>query len=368
MPDYIVETLFILLRLGGGFVDMRCVDYALFKRLSKIDWVTLKEESKKQGVSILILDGLNEVVKYHKVIHSVDPSWWKEFLLEWMGSFLATENENRCQIATMRKMAEIWNKSGCRVMVMKGQVNGLMYPNPLHRSPGDIDCYLFGDYALGNDIARLVGAKVDEGWYKHSQIYFNGELFENHLYFVQTREGRRSKRLQLELEHALDIDQFNIYPNSKIVLPSAQWNAMFLTYHACSHFLIEGLRMKQILDWAMFLKKEQKNVDWKAFYGYCDRYHFRRFADAITVISVNYLGVKVYNSEITTESPYAEKILKSTLFDGDYIYNAGESVWKSRWHVIRSLFKYRWKYEEIYQESIWKQLWWYASGYFFKTE
>ena len=118
----------------------------------------------------------------------------------------------------------------------------------------------------------------------------------------------------------------------------------------------------------MFLKKEQNNVDWKSFYEYCDRYHFRGFADAMTAISVEYLSVKIENTDITTESPYVEKILKSTLYDGDYIYSAGETIWKSRWLVIQSLFKYRWKYEEVYQESVLKQLWWYFTGFLFHTD
>jgi hypothetical protein len=164
-----------------------------------------------------------------------------------------------------------------------------------------------------------------------------------------------------------DIEK-STFLESKVLLPPVQWNAMFLTYHACAHLLSEGLRLKQILDWTMFLKKEQNNVDWKAFYEYCDRYHFRRFVDAMTAISIKYLGIAVDNPEITTESPHTEKILKSTLYDDDYIYNVGENIWKSRWHVIRSLFKYRWRYEEIYEESVWKQLWWYASGFLLHTE
>ena len=120
----------------------------------------------------------------------------------------------------------------------------------------------------------------------------------------------------------LHVSKWNTFPESEILLPPVQWNAMFLTYHGCAHFLSEGLRLKQILDWAMFLKKEQNNVDWKAFYEYCDRYHFRRFADAMTAISAEYLGVIIENTDITKESPYMEKILRSTLYDDDYIYNA----------------------------------------------
>ena len=50
----------------------------------------------------------------------------------------------------MNDLAGRWKLQGCRVMVMKGQANGAFYPRPDHRSPGDIDCYLYDDYAKGN--------------------------------------------------------------------------------------------------------------------------------------------------------------------------------------------------------------------------
>lgn len=359
------KELFALLRLGLGNSTPDKENLSDFIMMSSDQWERLGTKALKQGGLGIVIDGIERL---DATPFGPTRELSKEKKLEWIGQAMQIEQANRHQIMVMNDLAQKWIVEGCCVMVMKGQTNSFMYPYPEHRLPRDIDCYLFENYQLGNDIANREGANVDEVWYKHSQISYKGELFENHLYFVHTREGKRSKRLQKELEQALQVKEWSNFPDSKVLLPPVQWNAMFLTYHACSHFLSEGLRLKQILDWSMLLKREHNNVDWKAFYGYCDRYHFRRFADAMTAICVHYLGVKVENDEITTESPYIEKILKSTLYDEDYIYNAGESIWKSRWHVIRSLFKYRWRYEEVYQESVWKQLWWYASGYIFKTE
>ena len=132
-------------------------------------------------------------------------------------------------------------------MVFKGQASGTMYPQPQHRSPGDIDCYLFEDYVRGNDIAREAGAKVDEGWYKHSQILYKGEMFENHQFFVHTRDGKRGKRLEKELEEALKVDKTQFLPlTTNTILPPTQWTAMFLTYHAFAHFISEGLRLGDV--------------------------------------------------------------------------------------------------------------------------
>ena len=118
----------------------------------------------------------------------------------------------------------------------------------------------------------------------------------------------------------------------------------------------------------MFLKAHQKDVEWDAFYTFCERNHLRRFADAATAISVQHLGVQISNPSISTTSPYADKILHNALYDDDYVFSSGESGWKNRLHIVKNLFRYRWKYEDVYQTSVWKQLWWYVSGYLFKTE
>ena len=88
----------------------------------------------------------------------------------------------------------------------------------------------------------------------------------------------------------------------------------------------------------------------------------------MTTIAMKYLGVKKLIPNIVCESPYADKILQSALYDEDYVFGSGKGNWYNRFHLIRNMFHYRWKYEEIYQTSVWKQLWWYATGFIFKTE
>lgn len=360
-----MNIFFALLRLGLNTSTIEKENLSDFIMLTEKEWDRFGNMARNQGVLGIMLDGIG---KLENTRYGLTRELQTDLKLEWIGEVLQIEQMNRQQTLVMKDLAEKWNLAGCRVMVMKGQANGLSYPNPLHRSPGDIDCYLFENYDRGNEIARKVGANVDEGWYKHSQISYKDELFENHQYFVHTREGKRSKSLQKELVETLNVDQWAFFPDSSIFLPPAQWNAMFLIHHACGHFITEGLRLKQVLDWAMFLQKEQDKVDWERFYAYCNRHHLRRFADSITAICVKHLGIQITNPVITTESPYADKMLQSTLFDDDFIYSAGESRWGGRLHLVKNLFKYRWKFEEIYQQSVWKQLWWYFVGFIFHTE
>lgn len=374
------DAFLTLIRLGIETEVATSANTQSFGELSQKDWERIRDMSEKQGVSAVVMDGLSRLVEKHGkdgIAPNIDRDWWQMYVLEGTGSLLQTEQSNNQQLQVMDSLASRWAVKGCRVMVFKGQASAKMYPKPEHRSPGDIDCYLFENYAKGNGIAREVGADVDEGWYKHSQIFYQGETFENHQYFVHTRDGKRGKRLQKALSEELKIENGKwIIGNSSslekltesTILPPVQWVAMFLTYHACAHFVSEGLRLKQLLDWAMLLEKHQNDVDWKRFYEFCEQCHLKRFADAATAICVNYLGVKVLNPDIATDSPYANKILDSALYDDDYVFGSGEGSWHNRWHLVKNLFRYRWKYEDIYEESVWRQLWFYASGYLFHTE
>lgn len=171
------------------------------------------------------------------------------------------------------------------------------------------------------------------------------------------------------MEEALNVGDLEYAKLSEyVVCPPVQWTAMFLTYHACAHFISEGLTLKQLLDWAMFLNKHQNDVAWEKFYKFCSRHHLSRFADVSTSIAKNYLGIKITNKDIQSDSPYTERVLRSALYDNDYVFGSGKGNWYNRFHLIRNLWTYRWKYRDIYQMSPLRQLWYYATGFIFKTE
>ncbi len=366
------DSLFQLLRIGLGIEQPSDGAIGHLASISSEKWKKLRDLAERQGVAAIVIDGLNDLSqKYGKnsIGAGVDPEQWKLFMLEWMGSLLMIEQANEVQKEVMNNLTKKWNEAGCRVMVMKGQANGLFYPHPNHRATGDIDCYLFENYAKGNEIARTNGAKVDESWYKHSVISYKNETFENHQYFVHTRDGKGGKILEKELEEALKVDCSQFTPLSEsVVCPPMQWTAMFLTYHACAHFISEGLNLKQILDWAMFLNKHQNDVDWEKYYEFCGRHHLSRFANVSTSLAKNYLGIKITNKDIQSDSPYTECVLRSALYDNDYVFGSGKGNWYNRFHLIRNLWTYRWKYRDIYQMSPLRQLWYYATGFIFKTE
>ena len=359
---YEQQALLYLVRLGIGNNAESDFDY------TGVNWRNIVDPSFAQGVPAIAVDGLQNLYESNPSLNlEIDRPELESLKYEWFGSCFETENSNVRQRKVLGAMADVWAENGIRTMLMKGQANSLYYPNPLHRATGDIDIFL-SDYDLGNMVAAEVGANVDTGWYKHSQIHWKGEMFENHQYFVHTRDGKRGKKLDRTLRELLEGAEYEYLPDSKVLLPPVMFNALFLTYHSLAHFVSEGIRLKQILDWTLFLQKEQARIDWPKFYALCDEFHFRRWVDAMNDIAVHQFGVVVTVPGVMCDSPFAGKILHSALNDKDFVFSSGKGGWANRLHLITNMFKYSWKYHQIYQESILKQLWYYASGFVFRTE
>lgn len=366
------EFLFQLLRIGLQTRTPVDEDLSALQRFKRDDWESLFEIAKHQSVAAIVYDGVESIISIlGKGFFDLcgDISFWDSFLDSWKEySREYYVAGNMKQLAVIADIQERWAQCGIKMMLMKGMAMGYYYPVPKYRCPGDIDCYLFDDYARGNEIAKTFASKVDERWYKHSQIKYADELIENHRFFVHTREGRSSKALERILVNTLDTKDFDTLPGTGALLPPPMFNALFLTYHALTHFLEEGLRLKQLLDWAMFLDKNADEIDWSEFYSICEKYHMRRFAEVATDVAVNYLGVKLENTQVVTSSPFTTRVLESTFNDKDYVFSSGEGGWKNRLHIVRNLWKYRWKYYQIYQHSVIRQLWYYVTGFLFKTE
>ncbi len=365
------ESLFTLLRIGLNIEQPSEKCCSLLSTFGNKEWTSLFLMAEKQAVVALMFDGLQKVCeKYGDVIHAkIKKDTWCYWVINLTSRMLAVERQNEHLSETTQIIAGLWHRGGLRMMVMKGQANAIYYPIPNHRSPGDIDCWLFGDFEKGNELARRSGADVDDHWYKHSVISLNNNLIENHRIFGHTREGKLSKQREQAFVQALHKGELRSTKINNVFYPTVAFNAKFLTYHAFRHFLSEGLRLKQIIDWAMFLQVEQHNIDWEEFYEYCDYYHLRRFADAMTSMAVRYFGVSITVNDVATKSMFAEKIMSSSLYDDDYIFSSGEGGWRNRWHIIKNMLtKDKWKFSDIYQQSVIKQLWYYTTGFLFKTE
>ncbi len=367
------NILFSLLRLGIGTTAPDDSAAKELLRLSMEQWKAVMGQAEKQGLAAIVFDGVQRLYDtYGKEIGAAKNQYaeWMQWVFTCTGMMSQYEQRSLAQRKVIAELADILAKEGISMMVFKGQANASLYPNPIHRPTGDIDCYLFGQAEQGDAILKKQGGMVDNSWYRHSKILFKGETIENHRVMGHTRGSKKKKEMEKGLWFMVNGSRLKVIEGcGKALMPSAQFNACFLTYHGLHHFLSEGLRMKQIVDWAMFLKEEQNKVDWPAFNDFCERYQLNHFAVVMNYIATTYLGVNLNCEGIITDGTHAERILQSTLYDDDYLFNSGKSNWQVRWQLVKNmLVRDRWKYRDIAQQSAWRHLWEQAKGFLLKEE
>ena len=319
------------------------LDASQFAALSEMQWQMLFAMAARQGVLAVVYDVVSKLPKEQQ------PP--RKLKLQWALSTESIERRYENQRNVSAFLADRFAEQGVRTLVLKGLVVSQYYPRAEHRECGDLDCWLADGYELGNQICERLGAQVSRDYYKDSTITFRGLMVENHRFCLPIRGSRKMKALERHLQSIAVSGDTNFVSGTKLIAPSAQFNALFLTAHGLQHFLSEGIRLRHILDWALLLKAEQNNIDWTDFYKWTDRLKMTRFADALTAIAVEHLGVEITNSAIHTTSPYAERILRDTLCNSDGVFNRNVSVWAKRLMLVRNKLSNGWKYHKIYQKS-----------------
>ncbi len=303
---------------------------------AEADWMKICALGVEQGVAAVMMDGLQMLMESGKMSHECLPS--RTVRMKWLAHTMQVEKKCRTQYALAKELAQVYSEHSIRTVVLKGIAAGLNYPNPDRRPCGDLDCFLMGDYAKGNDVAEAVGAKVGKGFYKHSHIEYKGLTVENHQFCTAVRGSKRVKSFERLLQSLLRDEGTQIIGDSHLECPSPMFNALFLTHHAQRHFLTEGIALRHICDWAMLLHRRGGEIDWLAFAKVCDELGMRQFADAMTRLSNNLLGVAVPDGYVVEADAERDTYLLNAILYNKKDHVTG-SAWKQRMYIMRSVFK-----------------------------
>ena len=99
---------------------------------AEADWKSIFQLADEQTVSALLLDGMSLLPSECIAISLGDK-------LKRIAAMQRIEQMNRLHRKVIVKIDQALKSEGVPVVFMKGQTTALRYPNPLHRTPGDID-------------------------------------------------------------------------------------------------------------------------------------------------------------------------------------------------------------------------------------
>ena len=342
------ETFFYLLKCVVNAEPLRP---SFMEGLTPSDWQTLFELSKKQGVSAVVFDKIQSLPKEAAPPRSV--------LLGWYSQALYVEQQLKKMFSLSAEYADKMYENGIPVVVLKGLAFGVYFPNPMSRECGDLDCYMMGEGKKGDRITALIGGKVEDGGYKHAHLHYKGLAIENHYFLTNFNNTKRGIYTERYLQKLIGEGHRQL-ANTHLLSPSADFNAFFLIKHALMHFISEGINLRHLLDWAFFLQKEQKNVNWESLLPEMKKCKIIRFAQVLTGLCVEYLGVEVnVNSlKIATEDREGHILARQVIADvmEGHLEVLKENFLQKCFRIFRR-FGRMWRYRSLASESYWLMVW-----------
>ena len=303
-----------------------------------VDWHEVFVLSKQQGVCALCAD----------VIVKMGESWGVEENLryEWMGQAMVSELYYEKQKNVIEALALMFADEGLRMFLMKGYAASLMYEKPNRRSAGDIDFYLFGEGEKGDAVLISKGIKVKQNEDKHSVATYEGVHLENHASFLNVQEHPSLNLLESILESECENASAVEVGKSSILVPTVLHNALFLSSHIAGHFVFEGASLKQLVDWAVFLKNNDTAIQWDKVFALVDDAGYGTFLRCLNGIAKSYLGVNVSElSEKDQDVGLVDKVLSEIIYPK--FSEKGNAVYKLRRYMCGG-----WKYRLVYRESM----------------
>ncbi len=117
-------------------------------------------------------------------------------------------------------------------------------------------------------------------------------MVENH-YDIVNRYAGKSGRMEDDMfkQMATEGRKEVVVDGTKVYLPSATFNGIFLLRHAAAHFAGSHITLRHLLDWALFVDKQWKEIDWPFVTDWLTRLGLRRFFCCMNALSIDCLGI-----------------------------------------------------------------------------
>ena len=315
------QSFFELLRAGLWEEEARLSKY------KGIDFSAIMQLAEEQSVVGLVTAGL-EYVKDVKV-----PQEW---LLQFIGSTLQIEQQNRDLNGNVAWLIEKLHKEVIDAVLVKGQGIAQCYEKPLWRASGDVDLLLNDkDYDGAKKVLTPLAVVLEKEYktFKHLGMTMKGG-------FVVELHGTFHSRLSKRVDRVIDEVQKDVFysgnvrswdnDGTNVFLPSADNDVIFVFTHILHHFYIEGIGLRQICDWCRLLwtyrdslnrellesriRKAGLMTEWKAFAAFAIEY-FGMPTDAVPLLDVRKL------KEDGRLKRKAERIMEFVLESGNFGHN-----------------------------------------------
>lgn len=248
---------FELIRVAIGTQDR------LTQQPSNKEWSGLYDLAKKHSLVGVCFVGLQRLsANADEGLSGIGIS--EVLYLTWMGMAAKIQQKNEVVNQQCTELQAKLSTNGFRSCILKGQGVAILYGEHLHslRQSGDIDIWLDGEM---DDIIRYVNSisPFEKINLQHLDLrVFKGTEVEVHFTPSRWTNRLRNRFLQTwfgEVRDAQMTHKQKLPNGAEIVVPTTEFNLVYLLLHIYRHFFGEGVGLRQLMDYHFALKSASLN-------------------------------------------------------------------------------------------------------------
>ena len=284
---------------------------------SSEEWKRLFRLSHIQAVTGLAFDGVQRLGE-----QGCKPPF--ELLMEWIGLTEKINNHYEVHRKVLKNTLSCLVSHNIDVAFMKGLVVGSRYPKPEHRQCGDIDFIVAEtDFTRTLNLLESIG-KVDRGLIHehHGMAFVDGVQLEPH-YKVHNFQNPSVDKAMKEMFNEVFPDKLITERIDDADIPTfpPAFECAFLVSHMVNHVYAEGLGLRQLIDFMMFLNKQYSEINSMECLLYLKRLKMERAFRIFVRSCEKYLGLskEIVNINYSSkEIIFADKMMEDIMEVGNF--------------------------------------------------
>lgn len=228
-------------------------DRQAIPNVKELDWYGFYHFAREQAIVGILFEGVK-----HLSEHGIKPPF--KLLMQWIALAEQIAGQNRHINNKCLEIVKQFKEAGFQCVVLKGQGNALMYPNPLSRCPGDIDLLVKGNK---KDIINYVKQRYPHTKTAYQHIdYPVFEDVEVELHYLPTYlnnpiYNHRFQKWYNKMDDGGWVKEEVGLPEEMgaIPVPTVEFNIVFQLAHMMHHFFDEGIGLRQFVDYYFVLRQ-----------------------------------------------------------------------------------------------------------------
>ncbi len=301
------ELFFALLRRATGCEE------GVADILTREEWYEVFDLAKRQAVAGVVFLAIEKLPTQCRPPRELLLQWWA------MTEQIKQRSLHLQQVAL--KVEKRFDADGFRSTILKGVGMAALYPQPLYRTPGDIDIWLD---AKRDDIVAYVRKHKEKPFVIYHHVDFvevDGVSIEVHFtpsYFSDFRTNNRFQRYveeqrELQMVHTTLLDGVG-----EVHTPTLAFNRVYILAHIYRHLFDEGVGLRQLLDYYYVLRQGFTEEERQETVATLSELKMTRFAAAVMWVLQEVFGLEEQYMLVSPNEEEGRFLLDEIMMAGNF--------------------------------------------------